>query len=198
MEIRKLFLKKESLRKKLEDLWALRDKRDWSEAERLDYDKHKTEADKVNSDLKLRSEFIEQFKLERSKEDLDFAKSERQASLFNIIRAKIYEQTRDSAYKDDYGRVNEVLTEHKHKTRARHVKDGFTPIPESAFQVAKTRTDITSATGSGEDLISQTVMPSMYVEGLYEDTWMTRVGVPVLSGLEGDLKNSKDKYKARL
>ena len=188
MEIRKLFLKKESLRKKLEDLWALRDKRDWSEAERLDYDKHKTEADKVNSDLKLRSEFIEQFKLERSKEDLDFAKSERQASLFNIIRAKIYEQTRDSAYKDDYGRVNEVLTEHKHKTRARHVKDGFTPIPESAFQVAKTRTDITSATGSGEDLISQTVMPSMYVEGLYEDTWMTRAGVPVLSGLEGDLK----------
>ena len=188
MEIRKLFLKKESLRKKLEDLWALRDKRDWSEAERLDYDKHKTEADKVNSDLKLRAEFIEQFKLERSKEDVDFAKSERQASLFNIIRAKIYEQTRDSAYKDDYGRVNEVLTEHKHKTRARHVKDGFTPIPESAFQVAKTRTDITSATGSGEDLISQTVMPSMYVEGLYEDTWMTRVGVPVLSGLEGDLK----------
>ena len=188
MEIRKLFLKKESLRKKLEDLWALRDKRDWSEAERLDYDKHKTEADKVNSDLKLRAEFIEQFKLERSKEDVDFAKSERQASLFNIIRAKIYEQTRDSAYKDDYGRVNEVLTEHKHKTRARHVKDGFTPIPESAFQVAKTRTDITSATGSGEDLISQTVMPSMYVEGLYEDTWMTRAGVPVLSGLEGDLK----------
>ena len=89
MEIRKLFLKKESLRKKLEGLWALRDSRDWSESERADYDKAKSEADKVNSDLKLRAEFIESFKLERSKEDLDFAKSEREASLFNIIRAKI-------------------------------------------------------------------------------------------------------------
>ena len=133
MEIRKLFLKKESLRKKLEGLWALRDSRDWSESERADYDKAKSEADKVNSDLKLRAEFIESFKLERSKEDLDFAKSEREASLFNIIRAKIFEQTRDSSYKDDYGRVNEVLAEHRNKTHARHVQDGFTPIPESGF-----------------------------------------------------------------
>ena len=57
-----------------------------------------------------------------------------------------------------------------------------------AFKVEKKRTDITSAVNSGADLISQTVRPDMYVEGLYEDTWMTRAGVPVLSGLEGDLK----------
>ena len=84
--------------------------------------------------------------------------------------------------------MNEVLAEHRNKTHARHVQDGFTPIPESAFKVEKKRTDITSAVNSGADLISQTVRPDMYVEGLYEDTWMTRAGVPVLSGLEGDLK----------
>ena len=188
MNIRELFVKKESLRKKLEGLWSLRDKRDWTEPERQDYEKHRAEADKVNSDLKLRAEFIEQFKLEKSKEDLDFAKSERHASLFNIIRSKIYEQTRDNAYKDDYGRVHEVLAEHRNKTLGRHVKDGFTPVPESAFGVPQKRTDITSAAASGGDLISTVVRPDLYVEGLYEDTWLTRAGVPVLSGLEGDLK----------
>ena len=28
----------------------------------------------------------------------------------------------------------------------------------------------------------------MYVEGLYESTWMSQAGVTVLSGLEGDLR----------
>ena len=37
-------------------------------------------------------------------------------------------------------------------------------------------------------MISEVVKPDQYVEGLYEQTWMSRAGVPVLSGLEGDLK----------
>ena len=189
MNIRAIYIKKEDIRKKLEGLWALRDNREWSKEEREQYDKHKVEADKLSSDLQLRSEYIETFKLEKSKEDLDFDKSKEKASLFNIIRSKIFEQTNDSAYKDDYGRVNEVLAEHRNKTGPSHIKDGFTPVPESAFNPPKKRTDIqsTGATG-GDSLISEVVRPDLYVEGLYEDTWMSRAGVPVLSGLSGDLK----------
>ena len=186
MNIRELFVKKESLRKKLEGLWALRDKRDWSKEERESYDKTASEAEQINSDLRLRSEYVETFKMEKSKEDLDFDKSKRDASLFQIIKSKIYEQTRDSSYKDDFGRVNEVLQEQRGKTK--NIRDGFTPVPESAFEVPKKRTDITSTAQGGPSLISSVVRPDMYVQGLYEDTWMTRAGVPVLSGLSGDLK----------
>ena len=185
MNIRELYLKKESIRKKLEGLWTLRDTREWSKEEREQYDQHKTEADQISSDLKLRSEYIESFKMEKGKEDIDFDKSKRDASLFKIIRSKIFEQTRDNAYKDDYGRVNEVLAEQRNKTK--NIKDGFTPIPESAFKIEK-RTDITAGTQGGDNLISEIVRPDMYVEGLYESTWMSQAGVTVLSGLEGDLR----------
>ena len=90
--LRELFLKKEDIKKKMSSLWDKRESgKDWSKEERASYDELASQADKVNSDLKLRSEFVENFKMSRGKEDLDFVKSERQASLFNIIRSKIYE-----------------------------------------------------------------------------------------------------------
>ena len=187
MNLRNMYLEKEKKRKTLAELWALRESREWSKEEKEKYDKTAGEAEKIISDLKLRSEYVETFKMEKSKEDLDFEKSERKASLFNIIRSKIYEQTRDSSYKDDYGRVNECLAEHRNKTQDRHIKDGFTPVPESAFKIKK-RTDITGTTQGGEDLISEVVRPDQYVEGLYEQTWMSQAGVRILSGLSGDLK----------
>lgn len=184
MEIRKLFLQKEKFRKELEDLWKLRESgKTWSNEQKQRYDEIENEVDTLNTDIKMRSKYLEDFKMSRSKDDIDFEKSERKASLFNIIRSKIYEQTRDESYKDDYGRVNEVLAEHRSKTHK--IKDGFTPIPESCF---KTRTDITSSTQGGDDLISEIVRPDLYAEGLYENTWMSETGVPILSGLEGDIR----------
>ena len=185
MNIRNLYLEKEKKRKELEKLWAMRESRAWSKEEKDQYDKTASEAEKINADLKLRSEFIETFKMEKSKEDTAFEKNERDASLFKIIKSKIYEQTNDQTYKDDFGRVNEVLQEQRNKTK--NIKDGFTPIPESAFNVKK-RTDITAGTQGGDNLISEIVRPDMYVEGLYEATWMSQAGVTVLSGLEGDLR----------
>ena len=184
--LRELYLKKEGLRKSMEALWAKRETgKDWTKEERTEYDGLASQADKVNADLKLRAEYVEHFKMAKSKEDKEFEKSQNKASLFNIIRSKLFEQTRDQSYQDDYGRVNEVLQETRSK--AKNIKDGYFPVPESAFNIKK-RTDITSATGSGEDLISQISRPDLYVEGLYEDTWMAQAGVPVLSGLSGDLK----------
>ena len=187
MNIRTLYLEKEKKRKELEKLWAVRESRAWSKEEKDQYDKTASEAEKINADLKLRSEFIETFKMERSKEDTAFEKNERDASLFKIIKSKIYEQTNDQTFKDDFGRVNEVLQEHRNKTGAKNIRDGFTGIPESAFRMKK-RTDITAGTQGGSNLISEIVRPDMYVEGLYEATWMSQTGVTVLSGLEGDLR----------
>ena len=175
-------------------LWDKRESgKDWTPEERKDYESLASDADKVNSDLKLRAEYIEQFKHDKSKEDVDFDKSKRDASVFKIIRSMIFAQTHSPDYKGDYGRTNEVLAEHRNKTGGKNIRDGFTPVPESAFRVARParqkRTDILSSGATGGDsLISETVRPDMYVEGLYEDTWLARAGVPVLSGLEGDVK----------
>ena len=185
-----MFLNKEEIRKKLDKLWTIRESgKNWSKEERAQYESLSGDAEKINEDIKLRSQYVENFKMSQDKEDLSFETSKRDASLFKIIKSKIFEQTRDQSYKDDFGRVNEVLQEHRSKTK--NIRDGFTGIPESAFQSApaiQKRTDITSAGDSGGDLISSITRPDMYVEGLYENTWMTESGVPVLSGLEGDLK----------
>ena len=181
--LRELFLKKENLRKSMEALWSKRAESDWTKDDKTSYDKYASELDSVNSDIKLRAEFVENFKAQADTEDKKFAQAKSKASLFNIIRSKLYEQTRDNAYKDDYGQVNEVLQETRSK--AKHIKDGYFPVPETAFEK---RTDITSGTQGGDSLISEVVRPDLYVEGLYESTWMSQAGVPTINGLSGDLK----------
>ena len=181
--LRKLFLEKEKLRGFMSTLWDKRESgEDWTAEEKKQYEEHTEKVRKIDEDIKLRSEYVETFKASKDKEDLNFERNKNEASLFKIIRGEIYKQTRDEAYKDDYGRVNEVLQETRSK--ARHIKDGYFPVPESCFEK---RTDITSAAASGGSLVSEVVRPDMYIEGLYEDTWMSKCGVPVLSGLEGDL-----------
>ena len=189
--LRSLYIEKEALRKKMSALWTKREEKEWTKEERTSYEDLASKAEKVNSDIQLRAEYIETFKMSQDKEDKDFEKSKRQASLFHIIKSKIYGQTRDESYKEDFGRVNEVLSEHRNKTKSRHLKDGFFSVPESAFQTPapQKRTDIlsTGATG-GDSLISEITRPDLFVEGLYESTWMRQAGVPILSGLEGDIK----------
>ena len=181
--LRELFIKKEKLRKSMEALWAKRADGDWTKDDKTSYDKYAAELNGLNSDIKLRAEFVECFKAQADGEDKKYAQAKNKASLFNIIRSKLYEQTRDTSYKDDYGQVNEVLQQTR--SQAKHIKDGYFPVPESAFEK---RTDITSTTQGGDSLISEVVRPDLYVEGLYESTWMTAAGVPTLNGLSGDLK----------
>ena len=134
---------------------------------------------------------------ERSKEDRAFDRATEKASLYNIIRSKIFEQRKDSRFKDDYGQTNEVLQEHNRKVGTRHTHDGCFSVPETALQYRvdatvptqyKKRTDITSATGSGASLISEIVRPDLYIEKLYAQTWMARAGVPTVTNLQGDVK----------
>ena len=179
-----MYVKKEKIRGLMATLWKKRESGiDWTPDEKKEYEKHTEDVRKIDDDIKLRAEYVETFKASKDKTDLEYDKAKRAADIFHIIKAKIFEQTKDSAYSGDYGQVNEVLQEHRRNLR--HVKDGFTPIPESALEK---RTDVTSASATGGSLISEVVRPEQYVEGLYEDTWISECGVPVLKNLEGDVK----------
>lgn len=71
LSLRFLFLEKEKRRKAMESLWAKRQGgQDWTKEERSSYEKMSGEADKLNSDIKLRSEYIETFQMAKGKEDL--------------------------------------------------------------------------------------------------------------------------------
>jgi len=181
--LRQLYLKKEKLRGLMSSLWDKRENGvDWTADEKKEYEKHTEDVRKIDEDIKLRSEYVETFKASKDKEDLQFERNKNDASLFKIIKGELYKQTRDESYKDDYGRVNEVLQETRSK--AKHIKDGFIPVPESSFEK---RTDIVSSSASAGALISDVVKPELYAEGLYEKTWMSECGVTMLSGLEGDV-----------
>lgn len=185
--LRELCLKREKNKKRMTALWNAKESRDWSAEERKEYDELATKTESLNKDISLRSQFEKDFKLSKGKEDKDFERSQHKASIFNVIRSLIYRQTGDSSYKDDYGRVDECLQEHNRSVDKSIIKDGFASIPESCFQTQK-RTDITSSTQGGDSLISEKVMPSLYVEGLYEKTWLDALGVPMVSGLQGNVK----------
>lgn len=185
--LRKLYIEKEKIRGLMSTLWKKReDGQDWTPDEKKQYEEHTEKVRKIDEDIKLRSEYVETFKQDKGKEDLNFDKNKREASLFKIIRSQIYAQTKDEAYKDDYGRVNEVLQETRSKSK--NIKDGFFPVPESCFERQEKRTDITSAADSGGKLISEIVRPELYSQGLYESTWLSECGVPVLNNLEGNVK----------
>ena len=189
--LRTLIQKRESIKGQMATLWKQKeDGKDWSPEERKQYDALHTQAKGVNEDIKLRSEYIEDLQASTPKADREYAKTERSVSLHSIIRSKIYDQTKDDGYKGDFGREREVLAETRGK--AKNVKDGYFPVPESVFEK---RTDITSAAASGGDLISEVVRPDQYVEGLYEGTWMQKAGVPILSGLQGNVKIPRIKDK---
>ena len=194
--MRGLFLNKEDLRKKMASLWALREGgQDWTPEQQKQYAEYSAKADKVNKDLKLMAEYTEQFKQQKqnNKEDADFEKSKRDCSLFKIIKSRIFEQTKDPAYREDFGRTNEVLSEHRQMVGDKHVQDGYLPIPESCLNSPDPRTrkmteiQSTGATGGGS-LISEIARSDLYVPGLYESLWMAQAGVVMLNNLVGDVK----------
>lgn len=187
--LRELYIKKEKIRKSMESLWSKRESGgDWTPEEKKSYDSLSEQARSLDTDIKLRGEYVETFKMSKDKEDQKFDRNLEDASLYKIIRHRVYEQTRDEKYKDDYGRVKEVLQETRKD--AVKVKDGFLPIPDSALKTEK-RTDITSGAGSGGSLVSTLVRPDLYQETLFEKTVIQESGVPMISGLEGDVKIPK-------
>lgn len=186
--LRQLYIKKEKIRAEMSKLWDVRESGGtWTQEQKKSYDELSEQARSVDTDIKLRGEYVETFKMSKDKEDLKFDRSLEDASLYKLIRYKVYKQERDEQYKDDYGRVEEVLQETRKNSP--QSKAGFTPIPESSLM--SKRDDITSAPASGGSLVSTLVRPDLYQETLFEKTVIGESGVPMLSGLEGDVKIPK-------
>ena len=161
-----------------------RERRKLTKEEKERYDKHSAEVKKLNEDIKLRAEYTESFQASLPKEDKEFEKLEKRASVFNIFKRALYEATGDSRFKIDAGPIDEVVQERSKKIDSQYVKPGETPVPLKDFGIQKRATIDTSA-GSGKDLVEETIYPSI-VPNLYEKAWAGRAGVDFVENWRGD------------
>ena len=183
--LRTLIQKKENLRGLMATLWEKREKGEsWTKEEKERYDKHSAEVKKINLDIKERADYVEAFEQNLPKEDKEFEKLEKRASVFNIFKRALYEATGDSRFKIDAGPIDEVVQERSKKIDSQYVKPGETPVPLKDFGIQKRATIDTSA-GSAKDLVEETIYPSI-VPNLYEKAWAGRAGVDFVENWRGD------------
>ena len=185
--LRTLIQKKEKLRGQMSDLWKKREEgKPWSQEEMQSYDKFLEEVKGIDSDIKLRSEYVETFQRELPKEDKDFQKIEKRASIFNIIKRDLHEATGDSRFKVDAGPIREVTQERVKNIDSQFIKPGETPVPLNEFgRGMEKRATVTTGTGSGGDLVEETIYPSI-VPNLYAKAWAGRAGCDFIENWRGD------------
>ena len=102
----------------------------------------------LDSDIKLRSEYMETFQRELPKPDKNFQKNEKRSSIFNIIKRDLHEATGDSRFKVDSGPIKEVTQERSKNLDSQFIKPGETPVPLNEFgRGIEKRATVTTATG---------------------------------------------------
>ena len=163
LNMRGLLLDRDQLKKKMSALWALREKRDWSNAERDDYDAAKAKAEKLNTDIKERGEFLEMFN--NKPEVREHNQLKKKTSLFSIIKRELFSATRDKRFKVDPGPINECIQERSKGIDSQFLPTGAVPIADTDLTIQKRATIDTSA-GSGGDLVQETISPDI-VQNLY-------------------------------
>ena len=185
--LRTLIQKKEKLKGQMSDLWKKREEgKPWSKEEMQSYDKFSEEVKGIDSDIKLRSEYMETFQRELPKPDKDFQKNEKRASIFNIIKRDLHETTGDSRFKVDSGPIREVTQERAKNLDSQFIKPGETPVPLNEFgKGMEKRATVTTSTGSGSDLVEETIYPSI-VPNLYAKAWAGRAGCDFIENWRGD------------
>ena len=185
--LRTLIQKKEKLRGQMSDLWKKREEgKTWSKEEMQIYDKFSEEVKSLDADRKLRSEYMEAFQKDLPTADKDFQKLEKRASIFNIIKRDLHEATGDSRFKIDAGPIREVIAERSKNLDSQFVRPGETPIPLNEFgKGMEKRATVTTTTGSGGDLVEETIYPSI-VPNLYAKAWAGRAGCDFIENWRGD------------
>ena len=184
--LRQLLTQKNDIKTKMTELWSVKDK-GWSSEQTKEYDELATKAESLNKDIQRRVEFERQFASEKSKDEKSFDKNKRHANIARIIRHELHKRTGQDCFKDDYGRVSEVMQEHNNQIKGSpHIRGGCVPVPDSAFE---TRASVTSTTA--DSLIPEDVREGLYTEGLYNQTFVKECGIPIQNNLEGDQKIPK-------
>ena len=181
--LRSMIQKKEKIRSQMSDLWKVKENgKEWDKEQREKYDALHEEVKSLDDDIKLRSEYAETFQRELPKEDRQFNNLKKKASVFNLIKRDIYQATNDPRLKIDHGPLDEVIQERSKGLDSQYVKSGETPVPLSDFQ---TRATLSTATGSGKDLVEETIFPDI-VQNLYSMSWTGRAGVSIVENWRGD------------
>lgn len=170
--IRELTLKRDKLKTRMQELWDSKEKKPWSKEQRADYDKLNTEQKSLSADIKLRSEFAEDFAANLPKEDKKGRELSSYASPFNILKREIRTAYGENGIKVDSGKLDEALQE-RERNRSIPLKTGERP-----FQL-ETRATISTAASSAQDLVQETIYPGL-IKNLYEKTWLSRVGANVI------------------
>ena len=182
--LRELILKKENIRSKMSELWKAKESSEWTKEQRADYDKYAEQVKKVNEDIKLRAEYTENFQAELPKADKEFKNLEKRASFYNIVKRELFEATKDSRFKIDSGPIKEVIEE-----RSKNIPDQFRKTGEIPFKLypqdIKKRATLSTASGSGEDLVESTIYPDI-VPNLYEKAWCGRAGCEFIENWRGN------------
>ena len=189
--LRTLLQRKQNLKKSMTALWSLKEKREWSAEERGEYDRHAEAVKRLDSDIKARAEFDAAFEASLPKADLKFQELERKASLVNMLKREVFEVTKNSAFKQDYGQLNEVLQERDNKF-PEFAKPGSMYFKPG--QSLQKRATITTADATGGDLIQDTLYPGL-VKNLFAQGWTGRAGVKMISGWKGKFLLPKENAK---
>ena len=191
--LRTLIQKKEALREKMTALWQIRDDgKSWTPEQKSEYDKHSEAVKKLNSDIKERSEFLENFNQSLPKADKAFMDLQKnKASIVKIIKRAVYQANQDSRFKVDDGPIREVAEERSKNFDSNAIISGGVPIPASHFRDRFTdkklqkRTTITTGAGLGADLIEDTIMPEI-IPNLYSKAWAGRAGCEFVENARGN------------
>lgn len=191
--LRTLLQKKEKQRAIMSALWKQKETKEWSKEQRTKYDEAMSEAKRLDSTIKERSDYVEMFQERESNkpEVREMNKLKKHASVYNILRSQVFEATGDARFKVDSGPIREIVQEREKRIDSQYVKTGEVPVPIGDFALKK-RATISTATGSAEDLKQETIYSSL-VENLYAKSWSGRIGATVVENWRGDFILSGEK-----
>lgn len=191
MDLRSVLQEKTAKQDRMRELFSAKEKegRAFTAAELSEYNSCRAEAEKLDQKAKIMAEKAEHMRagLDRSPEGREFAGLLKKFSIRSLIRDIAHRQTGNTALKADAEIEHEVCAELAKDSPVNASAPGAFHIPERALVTEHKRTDITSASDSGGALISELVKPSLYVEGLYRETWIGKVGCLMLNSLDSKI-----------
>ena len=167
LNIRSLYMDRDELNKKMTALWDKREKEDWTEKESKEYLELKERAKKNSSLIKERSEFLELFKMDKSKEE---TKEFQKFSLCNALKGLVTGKLT--------GREREIDSELRRRGHDFDKKDNIL-IPSDTFLGPIMQRQV----GGQDALVSDPIRPELAQLAIREMSIIERLGITRLQAM---------------
>lgn len=181
LSLRDLYQAKKTLKDKMSGLWAEKSKADWTKEQRANYEQYAEKCERLEKDIKLRIDYENTFKAEKSSEQKELDGLKKKSSILSIIKRQL--MTQYPQIKIDSGPIDELARERSKKFPDTETLGG-SPVAMDDFALKK-RANVSTADGSAGDLVQETVFPQI-VPQLYEKTWSGRIGATFIERARGD------------